>query len=786
MLIGRDGSSKKKKLSRPEMISPTFASTGASSIRGPFQCADCSADDPQWASLNKGVLVCSECCSVHRNLGRHISQVRSLKKGVWDSNQLELMYVLYSNGSNNIWEHSLLDPQCSSKIKKKPSPNDPVLPTKENFIKAKYADMAFMLRPAKDDAPITQEDLNRQLWSCVRTAHVETTLRLLVLGADPNYVDPDKHCTPLHVAAKEGQALQVELLWIYGGDVGQLNGGDLTPSQVARLENHVELAARLEELQFEVTNRLTMYLCGRRPDHSKQQHFLIPELLGQGSDAVNLKVIRKQLRTVPASCFERIMQDVYDEVDRRETVAAWFAITQGTQPSHLGSDQCVAAFLPPNPQLSATRNQLRQKLAVCDARELATLIIDALCEAKRRYLGLPVEEDLDDSVEDSPKKSSLTVDPTNLSSLTASDRVTCPSDNRDYDEVAESPQNKSRISGSTKRSSDRKSDDSGNVLQENVIVSVDDFLELKEKVFDSETKLNNVQQTNTHMLRMLTGMQAKIDRISEENRGMHREIRKLKDSHSMALAKRQPSPKTVLTSGASASNIPSSLGFDRQSVSSSKPPHEPSHVGCGYVSSRAASRGGCRHCGLTSPPGGYASSVPRATSGLPPSTRGSGAMHRNGSAPPLDHTGRGDSVEHIVKIERDWAHDRGNERGEHPHRAVTQHIPTTFPDNLIAVTELLTQAIRELLLDAQNGVLPSHAANHAQAIITLSNRIWKTVPEDRLTSQIEWCLTRMSDATVVLSAKCNAPLLSVDETCNAAYAVAKAAKQLLVTVHWVF
>uniref|UniRef100_A0A914RUH3 GIT Spa2 homology (SHD) domain-containing protein n=1 Tax=Parascaris equorum TaxID=6256 RepID=A0A914RUH3_PAREQ len=204
-----------------------------------------------------------------------------------------------------------------------------------------------------------------------------------------------------------------------------------------------------------------MYLCGRRPDHSKQQHFLIPELLGQGSDAVNLKVIRKQLRTVPASCFERIMQDVYDE---------------------------------PNPQLSATRNQLRQKLAVCDARELATLIIDALCEAKRR-------------------------------------RVTCPSDNRDYDEVAESPQNKSRISGSTKRSSDRKSDDSGNVLQENVIVSVDDFLELKEKVFDSETKLNN------------------------------------------ALAKRQPSPKTVLTSGASASNIPSSLGFDRQSVSSSKPPH---------------------------------------------------------------------------------------------------------------------------------------------------------------------------------------------------------------------
>ncbi|KHN87011.1 ARF GTPase-activating protein GIT2 [Toxocara canis] len=345
MLIGQESSSREKKRLRPEMVSPTLSSTG-----------------------------------------RHVSQVRSLKKGVWDSNQLELMYVLYSNGSNNIWEHSLLDPQCSSKIKKKPTPRDPVLPTKENFIKAKYAQMAFTLRPAKEDVPITQEDLNRQLWSCVRTAHVETTLRLLVLGADPNYVDPDKHNSPLHVAAKEGQALQVELLWIYGADAGHLNAGDLTPSQVARLENHIELAARLEELQFEVTNRLTMYLCGRRPDHSKQQYFLIPELIGQSADSAHLKDVRKQLRSAPAHYFERIIQDVYDEVDRRETVAAWNATMQGLQPIHLGNDQCIAVFLPPNPELSATRNQLRQKLAKCDVREFATLIIDVLSEAKRRSL----------------------------------------------------------------------------------------------------------------------------------------------------------------------------------------------------------------------------------------------------------------------------------------------------------------------------------------------------------------------------------------------------------------
>lgn len=48
-------------------------------IPGNDICADCGAAEPEWASLNLGVLICIECSGVHRNLGVHISKVCSSK-----------------------------------------------------------------------------------------------------------------------------------------------------------------------------------------------------------------------------------------------------------------------------------------------------------------------------------------------------------------------------------------------------------------------------------------------------------------------------------------------------------------------------------------------------------------------------------------------------------------------------------------------------------------------------------------------------------------------------------
>nr|XP_054772906.1 ARF GTPase-activating protein GIT2-like [Lytechinus pictus] len=463
---------------------------------------------PGWASLNRGVLICDECCSVHRSLGRHISQIRALPHGPpWPRSLYEMVHALVSNGANSIWEHSLLDPSQVRSGKKKPNQKDSVHPFKSDFIRAKYQRLDFVHR-LKDGDEATVKDLSRQLHSSVRTGNLETCLRLLslgglanfyhaercntplhvaakegqmlqcelliVYGADPGALDSDgqtpadlakdprcvlyneffcilslnspfksdfirakyqrldfvhrlkdgdeatvkdlsrqlhssvrtgnletclrllslgglanfyhaERCnTPLHVAAKEGQMLQCELLIVYGADPGALDSDGQTPADLAKDEGHLELAERLVQCQYELTDRLTFFVCGKRPDHSSSTHFLIPELADGSldrSDAADQA--RKKLQSLSNHLFEELAMDVYDEVDRRELDSLWVSLNK---PSLVGGDRSVP-FLPLNPELSATRNQGRQKLARFSAREFATLIIDILKEAKRRQQG---------------------------------------------------------------------------------------------------------------------------------------------------------------------------------------------------------------------------------------------------------------------------------------------------------------------------------------------------------------------------------------------------------------
>uniref|UniRef100_A0A452T3B7 GIT ArfGAP 2 n=1 Tax=Ursus maritimus TaxID=29073 RepID=A0A452T3B7_URSMA len=345
--------------------------------------------DPSWASVNRGTFICDECCSVHRSLGRHISQVRHLKHTPWPPTLLQMVETLYNNGANSIWEHSLLDPASIMSGRRKANPQDKVHPNKAEFIRAKYQMLAFVHRlPCRDDDSVTAKDLSKQLHSSVRTGNLETCLRLLSLGAQANFFHPEKGNTPLHVASKAGQILQAELLAVYGADPGTQDSSGKTPVDYARQGGHHELAERLVEIQYELTDRLAFYLCGRKPDHKNGQHFIIPQMADSSLDLSELaKAAKKKLQSLSNHLFEELAMDVYDEVDRRETDAVWLA-TQNH--STLVTETTVVPFLPVNPEYSSTRNQGRQKLARFNAHEFATLVIDILSDAKRRQQGSPL------------------------------------------------------------------------------------------------------------------------------------------------------------------------------------------------------------------------------------------------------------------------------------------------------------------------------------------------------------------------------------------------------------
>uniref|UniRef100_UPI0037E7B02A arf-GAP with GTPase, ANK repeat and PH domain-containing protein 3 isoform X2 n=1 Tax=Semicossyphus pulcher TaxID=241346 RepID=UPI0037E7B02A len=213
-----------KNKSRLGSQSDAMAIQSIRNVRGNSFCVDCDAPNPDWASLNLGALMCIECSGIHRNLGTHLSRVRSLDLDDWPVELSMVMTAIGNAMANSVWEGALENYN-------KPG-NDSTREEKERWIRAKYEQKLFVVGLPQSDVPLGQQLLR---------AVVEDDLRLVVVllahgtkeEVNETYGDGDGR-TALHLSCAMANVVITQLLIWYGVDVKSRDARGQTPLSYAR------------------------------------------------------------------------------------------------------------------------------------------------------------------------------------------------------------------------------------------------------------------------------------------------------------------------------------------------------------------------------------------------------------------------------------------------------------------------------------------------------------------------------------------------------------------------
>ncbi|XP_067937067.1 arf-GAP with SH3 domain, ANK repeat and PH domain-containing protein 2-like [Watersipora subatra] len=143
-------------------------------LPGNDQCCDCGAADPEWLSVNFGVIICLECCGVHRELGVHISRTQSLVIDELGTSQLLIASVMSNQGFNEIMEAKLTPEAKDSLIKA-----DSTREERASYIRNKYEAKRYAFKTCADT-----EELKQELYQAITSSDISALLQVFAEGVD--------------------------------------------------------------------------------------------------------------------------------------------------------------------------------------------------------------------------------------------------------------------------------------------------------------------------------------------------------------------------------------------------------------------------------------------------------------------------------------------------------------------------------------------------------------------------------------------------------------------------
>uniref|UniRef100_A0A336LMY4 CSON012184 protein n=1 Tax=Culicoides sonorensis TaxID=179676 RepID=A0A336LMY4_CULSO len=241
------GESSKTKLQNPADLESM--QTIRQRVPGNGFCVDCDSPNPEWASLNLGILMCIECSGIHRNLGSHVSKVRSLGLDEWPPGHLSVMLAIGNSLANSVWESN-----TGGKSKPIPTSNRE---EKEAWIRAKYEGKEF-LPPCPSLPPVSQQLIE---------AVVRSDMKLIVLilaHTGSTFVNVTVNVrdlrTPLHLACAIGNLAISQLLIWYNADTKQVDHEGRTCLTYAKAANSLAIVKQSQNTPHHVNAETTKSL----------------------------------------------------------------------------------------------------------------------------------------------------------------------------------------------------------------------------------------------------------------------------------------------------------------------------------------------------------------------------------------------------------------------------------------------------------------------------------------------------------------------------------------------